>query len=206
VLDPGWSAPELGSEQLIKVVLLYQLYPGFYNVLVDEDSAADPVGAFLDYVALADRSENWRPLAERVFSSYGATLRADNLAEALDQLEQSLPEALPELTRDKDLVSLLKSMGEPDDREAIRAQLMRSPLRGDRVVSLAGLRLNALTDQLRSEVMASEGSAATERAQYEELQIESDASNPAASAVARAAREKMRANTEIFRGFDQLIE
>ncbi|HEY4000650.1 MAG TPA: hypothetical protein VGO93_17400 [Candidatus Xenobia bacterium] len=69
----------------------------------------------------------------------------------------------------------------------------------------AALGLNNLTDQLQSQVMSTEGSAATEQAQYQELQIESDANNTAANSVAQAASHKMKTNNQIFQTFDGIV-
>jgi hypothetical protein len=70
----------------------------------------------------------------------------------------------------------------------------------------AGLQLNALTDQLQAQVMQTEGAAAREWAQYQELQLEADASNAAAEAVAKAAQFKMQTNARIMQGFNQVLE
>jgi hypothetical protein len=67
------------------------------------------------------------------------------------------------------------------------------------------LNLNSLTDALQAQVMQTEGAAATEQAQYQELQLESDANNAAASMVAQAAQRKMQTNSKIFQGFDEVI-
>ena len=69
----------------------------------------------------------------------------------------------------------------------------------------AGRALNAGTDELAEQVRLTELAAAVEQAQYQELQIESDANNAAASSVAQAAQHKMKTDSEIFKGFDQVI-
>lgn len=69
----------------------------------------------------------------------------------------------------------------------------------------AGRALNAGTDALAAQVMQTELAAATEQAQYQELQIETDANNAAANSVAQAAQHKMQTNSKIFEGFDQVI-
>lgn len=65
--------------------------------------------------------------------------------------------------------------------------------------------MNAGTDALAAQVMQTELAAATEQAQYQELQIETDANNAAANSVAQAAQHKMQTNSKIFEGFDQVI-
>jgi hypothetical protein len=223
-LDPAWATPQLGIESLIKSVLLYLLYPWFYDVFIGDYSSDDPIQDFLDYIDLennqfdsdGDRLEH----AEKVFKAYQLSMQGENLAGALKQLRSVMPKALPALTHDQALISLLKSMGDADSRRAIRAQLIHSPLRSERRLALgtiwgssqlsgaslqAGQALNAGTDHLQALVMQTELAAATEAAQYQELQIESDANNAAASSVAQAAQHKMQTNSKIFQGFDEVI-
>lgn len=133
-------------------------------------------------------------------------------------MKRELPDPSPELTEDQPLISLLTSLGGTDTYRAIRQQLLNNPLRSERglnaIISglqagtlvtqsslIAGLKLNALTDQLQAQVTATELAAATEQAQYQELQLEADANNAAASSVAQVAQHKMQTNSKIFRSY-----
>jgi len=69
----------------------------------------------------------------------------------------------------------------------------------------AGQELNAGLAELQKQVMQTELAAAAEQAKYQELQLESDANNAAASSVAQTAQHKMQTNSKIFEGFDQII-
>jgi KAP family P-loop domain len=218
-LHPSWRQPELGIAKLIKVVLLYQLYPEFYEALVGADSSDDLIAIFLDYATVRDSSvdgDEWRNFAEKY------NLPADKHDETIIQLKKELPDPLPELTTDRPLISLLTSLGGTDSCRTIRQQLLNNPLRSERglnaIISAlqAGtlvtqssleerLKLNALADQLQAQVMGTEGAAATEQAQYQELQLEADANNAAASSVAQAAQRKMQTNSKIFQSFDGII-
>lgn len=218
-LHSSWKQPELGVANLIKVVLLYQLYPQFYEALVGTGSPDDLIAIFLDYAAVRDSSvddDQWRNFAERY------DLSPDKHDEAINKLKRELPDPLPELTEDQPLISLLTSLGGTDTYRAIRQQLLNNPLRSERglnaIISglqagtlvtqsslIAGLKLNAGTDQLQAQVMATELAAATEQAQYKELQLEADANNAAASSVAQAAQHKMQTNSKIFQGFDEVL-
>ena len=218
-LHSSWRQPHLGVAKLIKIVLLYQLYPQFYEALVGADSSDDLISIFLDYSKVRDPSsgeQEWRNFAERY------NLPIDKRDETISHLERELPEPLPKLTEDESLISLLTSLGGADDYRAIRQQLINNPLRSERGLNavISGLQagtlvtrsslaeqlsLNALTDSLQAQVTATELAAATEQAKYQELQIEDDANNAAASSVAQAAQHKMQTNSKIFQGFDKVI-
>jgi hypothetical protein len=200
-LDPEWARPELGAASLIKVVLLYQLYPSFYDIFIGDYSSDDPIGDFLDYVELANRPDPWQSLAEKVLTAYHSDMQPKTLEEALGKMREILPEAVPELVNDNELVTLLRSVGDNEKRTAIRARLRRSPLRPQELLDS----LHALTDQLYAQALNTELDAATEQAEYQELQLEADANNAVASSVAQAAQRKLKTNTEIFQIFDQII-
>jgi KAP family P-loop domain len=200
-LDPEWAKPELGPANLIKAVLLYQLYPSFYDIFIGDYSSDDPIGDFLDYVELTNRPDDWQSLAEKILTAYHSDMQAKIIEEALGKMKEILPEALPELARDNELISLLRSMGEIETRTAIRSRLRRSPLQTERLLDS----LHALTEQLNAQVLTTELAAATEQAQYQELMIEADANNAAASSVAQAAQRKMQTNTKLMRAFDQIL-
>jgi hypothetical protein len=143
VLDPAWAEPQLGVENLMKSVLLYQIYPWFYDVFIGNSSSDDPAGDFLDYVELESfpAHADWRNLAGKVFRAYQCSMQAESLPAALEELRKVLPKPLPELTRDQDLISLLKSMGDADNRRSIRSKLIRSPLHSERPSAISPIDL-----------------------------------------------------------------
>lgn len=218
-LDPGWAEPPLGVASLIKAVLLYQLYPGFYDVFVGDYSSEHPVADFFEYGKLANHPAEWQPLARRVLTAYHSEMQPASVEEALKQMAERLPESVPGLVQNQDLILLLESLGDAEIRQAIRARLRRSPLHSERLLTgavlagnqlsraslAAGQQLNALTDQLRAQLMATEGAAADEHAQYAELRLEAEANEAAASSAAQGAQHKMRTNAKIMEGFDQVL-
>jgi hypothetical protein len=225
-LDPSWADPPLGVEKLINIVLLYQIYPELYEAFFTNTSRdapqPDAIGDFLGYVKLGSFSDgadgDWHGLAEDLFGSYQLEMRATNRTEALDALTEILPEPLARERRNRELIALLTSLGDAPARKAVRDHLLRSPLRSERGLNAltfgtvlsnaalqAGIALNAGTDELQARVMETDLAAAREHAQYQELQIESDANNAAASSVAQAAQLKMQTNSAIFQGFDKII-
>jgi hypothetical protein len=128
-LHPGWQRPELGIAKLVKLVLLYQVYPHFYEALVDSNSPDDLIAMFLDCAGIKGaptESETWRKAVETY------ELSAASRSDAISQLIQKIPEDLHVLTEDRPLVSLLASLGGPDAYQAIRRQLLSNPLRSER--------------------------------------------------------------------------
>jgi hypothetical protein len=185
-LHPGWAEPPLGVEYLIRSVLLYLCYPSFYDVFIGDDySSDDPIGDFLAYVNLSnhpgDDDSDWRTRAEKVFKYYHGTMRAENPTEALEQLRKVVPEPLPDLIRDQPLIALLKSMGDAATRQAIRDQLINSPLSTDRRLTEPPM----IRDLLGG--------------------IFTTADEAAASSVAQAAQHKMQTNPKLMEGFDQVL-
>ena len=49
------------------------------------------------------------------------------LAEQLDRLDREMPHELPALARNQALLALLRAVGNPSQRAAFRAQLIRRP-------------------------------------------------------------------------------
>jgi Caspase domain len=87
-----------------------------------------------------------------------------------------------------------------DFKEAIYFKQIQQKM--SRASLAASQQLDDLTDGLQALVMATEGAAATEQAQY---QSEAAASSAAANSVAQAAQHILQKNSEIFKGFDQII-
>lgn len=139
-LDPAWRRAPLSSTLLITAILLQQLYPSFYSVVLDQSSGDDPVGDFLDYAAVRERAWNPPPADDAWWAAVRRTFQRRGLpapkplsvgsGEGLrvSDLEQSLPVDYPALARDAAFVALLKSVGRPNARKALRAHLLSSPL------------------------------------------------------------------------------
>jgi hypothetical protein len=140
-LNPAWSLPPLNRAQLVTAILLQHLYSSFYELLINEGFDEDPIGDFLDYVDLRAGASNppkednaWWSIADRIFQRHGMPAparipeRGDRLTAQIKQLEQELPEDFPEFARSSALVALLRGVGDPDARLALRSQLMRRPL------------------------------------------------------------------------------
>jgi CheY-like chemotaxis protein len=139
-LDPAWE--QLGSQQLVRVILLQHLYAAFYELLVSEDSGEDPVGEFLDYAELRDgvgdppddSEDPWWVMVRRTFKAHRlpvpetSSISREKLAGEVADLERKLPEAFPELARNQAFVALVRGIGDVSVRQALRAQLIRRPL------------------------------------------------------------------------------
>ncbi|HTU72828.1 MAG TPA: Clp protease N-terminal domain-containing protein [Trebonia sp.] len=140
-LNPAWSLPPLSRTQLVVAILLQHLYMPFYEALVDEAADGDPIGTFLDYVAVRSRlpvvpqpDNPWWATAEHLFSKYDMPLDAsfsfssESLRARLDALEDRLPRGFPALADHPGLVTLLRQAGDGQARTALRFELLRRPL------------------------------------------------------------------------------
>jgi KAP family P-loop domain len=147
-LNPSWRMSELGSEQLVRAVLLQQLYSSFYELLVREDAGEDPVGAFLDYIDVRNRvaeppTENpkdpWWDKAHHLFQAYRLMLKlpAENMGNEIKRLEAELPDDFLMLAQNSAFITLLNGIGDSESRKAFRGQLIRRPLATARVTRWA---------------------------------------------------------------------
>jgi hypothetical protein len=154
-LDAGWRRWPLNSALLIAAILLQQLYPSFYAVVIDENSGEDPIGDFLDYANVRAKALNPPPGSDNAWwSSVRRAFRQRGLAapspaslpvgEALrlEDLEESLSVDYPtldyaKLARNEAFVALLKRFGGQSTRQELRAHLLRSPLGTERIVESA---------------------------------------------------------------------
>jgi AAA lid domain/KAP family P-loop domain/Clp amino terminal domain, pathogenicity island component len=154
-LDPGWRRWPLNSALLIAAILLQQLYPSFYAVVIDENSGEDPIGDFLDYATVRAKALNpppgsdnaWWSSVRRAFRQRGLAVPSPaslpvGQALPLQDLEESLSVDYPtldyaKLARNEAFVALLKRFGEQSTRQALRAHLRRSPLGTERIVNSA---------------------------------------------------------------------
>jgi hypothetical protein len=136
-LESAWSRPPLGSDQLVRAILLQHLYSPFYDILVNEESGDDPIGEFLDYLEIRDRasdpldaSDPWWDTKNTIFKTHQIhwppLLKQDQTIVTL--LDAVLPECFPELARSKMFVALLRGVDDARTSRALRAQLVRRPL------------------------------------------------------------------------------
>ena len=137
-LDFKWAE---NPDFLIKAELIYQLYPRFYQLLIgnndssNADDARNLISDVIDYVDLRDRAADgdstWLQAAKNIFQAYHIkippTAEQDPM-KAIDELRQKLPEPLPELASDDELIRLLKSVGDKTECEKFIAMLKHSPL------------------------------------------------------------------------------
>jgi hypothetical protein len=140
-IDPAWRRPPLDSALLISAILLRDIYPSFYSVLVDSTAGDDPIGDFLDYAVVRARAADprlagdaWWATARRIFRKHGLQLpeksdaRDAGMRSQLEELERALPEEYPQLARNDPFVALLRAIGDSDRRSALRSRLINNPL------------------------------------------------------------------------------
>jgi hypothetical protein len=137
-LDPVWRQPPLGSAQLVTAILLQHLYAPFYDVLVNEESAINPIEEFLDYVQIRERvsdppantDDHWWEIVHRSFKVHHIQPPEDGekLTSQLELLERQLPEGFSGLARNNAFIDLLRRVEQAHAVQALRAQLVRRPL------------------------------------------------------------------------------
>jgi KAP family P-loop domain/TIR domain len=131
-LDEDWK--QLGAAALIKVLILHIYFPRFVR-LFDERSERDPITEFLDFLKVrstvrrrpSEDSSEWAQVDE-VFDTYALAhpeRTAQGSADALQILEQELPEPFVELAHDENFVSLINGFGDSVEREQLRRKLER---------------------------------------------------------------------------------
>jgi KAP family P-loop domain len=149
-LDPSWRLPPLGSAQLVRAVLLQQLYSPLYTLLLREDSGEDPIGELLDYVTVREQAaeppgENlddpWWDAIRRLFQARKLALRfpSESAEKELSRLEKELPEDFMILARNASCIALLQGIGDEEARKSFRSQLIRRPLTTIRVAQAQDL-------------------------------------------------------------------
>ncbi|HEX7826019.1 MAG TPA: P-loop NTPase fold protein, partial [Mycobacterium sp.] len=159
-LDPAWRKAPLNSALLITAILLQQLYASFYAVIVDENSGEDPIGDFLDYAHVRAKALNpppedvWWSVVRRTFKRY--SLPAPTLASLpageglkIDELEKLLPPEYPVLARNEAFIELLRRIGGPSRRRALRAHLLSSPL-GTEIIAEPSIPASELSSETDS--------------------------------------------------------
>lgn len=113
----GRIGGDLGTENLVKIILLRHFYPEFYNMVVLSPEG-DLAQRFLDYhdfreyVRHGTRPDPGR--RARLFAVTGVKPPANEtkaeLTEALEEVVQELPVSFPELAKDREFVALLRSL------------------------------------------------------------------------------------------------
>jgi len=147
-LNPAWRQAPLGSAQLVRAILMQQLYAPFYDLLVANGSGEDPIGDFLDYADVCTRAADppaaghaWWSIASRTFQKRGmrAPERSPGTGEKLTadlmQLEVGISRELQALARDTSFIALLRGVGGKGARQALRAQLITRRLGTDIVMN-----------------------------------------------------------------------
>jgi Cdc6-like AAA superfamily ATPase len=140
-VNPAWRKLPLDSSLLVIAVLIQHLYTPFYEFLVSDESGDDPIGVFLDYAAVRAKASTpppsdhpWWAIVRRTFQEYRMPPpdrypgSGEKLMEEVMRLEGVLPEDFPVLARNGGFVALLRSIGDKETRQALRAQLISSPL------------------------------------------------------------------------------
>ncbi|OSC32293.1 hypothetical protein B8W69_00410 [Mycobacterium vulneris] len=156
-LDAAWRDAPLNSTLLITAILLQQLYPSLYSVLIDENSGEDPIWDFVDYAIIQAKASNppssedrWWGVVRRTFRKtdlpvpnpaslpVGEGIRIDGLAKSLG--------VDPDLAANKVLVALLKRIRGSGSR-ALRRHLRSSPLGTETIAPATDLESGATDDK-----------------------------------------------------------
>jgi CheY-like chemotaxis protein len=138
-VNPAWRHPPLGSMQLVTAILLQQLYPSFYDLLVSDEYETNPIEDLLKYADLRERAADppdqedpwWVEEVVPVLATRQVALQdptTPGLFAALQQFESRLPEGFPALAQSASFVALLRNVEDPTTRQAIRSQLLSRPL------------------------------------------------------------------------------
>jgi hypothetical protein len=163
-LDHRWQCAPLNSALLITTILIQQLYPSFYAVVVDENSGDDPIGEFLDYAAVRGKAmhppsgdDPWWFVVRRAFRRRGLPAPSSaslpfGEAVSTEDLEKRLPVDYPALVNDAAFVALLQGIGQPSTRQALRAHLLSAPLSTDPIVEVSGSVDSDKTDDIASSI------------------------------------------------------
>jgi hypothetical protein len=140
-VNPAWRRFPLDSSLLVTAVLMQHLYTSFYDFLVSDESGYDPIGVFLDYATVHAKASTppspdsaWWAVVRRTFQEHGMPPpdrflgTSEKLMEEIKILENVLPDDFPALARNNAFVALLRTIGDKETRQALRAELMRRPL------------------------------------------------------------------------------
>ena len=140
-LSPKWAER---PDFLVRAVLIYQLYPELYRILID-NADSDWIGSFLGLADLCDRasilSEEWWNDAKRISQNRKMVISQAGLQDsnkAVEELKQAFPEPLADLMRDGELINLLKGIGDEAMRAEFSEILRDSPLGTNRIGAAVG--------------------------------------------------------------------
>jgi CheY-like chemotaxis protein len=128
-LNRAWD--EIGVENLVKLIMVQQFYPGFYRILVDP-RGDDPIRDFLTYQevrsAVRQGATTDPDKVRDLFVRKGIRPPTGELTEErLRELENELPVEFSTLVADRDFVALLRSFAGPVNSDQLR-RLLRKPL------------------------------------------------------------------------------
>jgi hypothetical protein len=142
ILSPKWSER---PDFLVRAVLIYQLYPGLYRILIDSEDNFDWIGALLDFADLEDRApspnKEWWDDAVRISRKRKLAISQvtqQDASLAVEELRQGFPESLAGLVRDGELINLLKGIGDESMRQEFSEMLRESPLGTNRIGAAVG--------------------------------------------------------------------
>jgi KAP family P-loop domain len=136
-LDDDRQESSLDSAQLMRAVLLQQLYSIFYELLVrDEAAEKNTIDKFLDFMKIregivnpSDRFESWLEDTKKFFSQNQTKFDPrSEVADQMGQLEKNLPEIFPILARDPAFIALIGGIGNAESRKEFIRQLADRPL------------------------------------------------------------------------------
>ncbi len=166
-INPAWQKFPLDSSLLITAILIQHLYTSFYDFLVSDESGHDPIGVVLDYAVVRAKASTpppsdhpWWAVARRTFQEHGmpppdrSPGTGPKVMEDVERLERLLPEGFSTLARSTEFVALLRSIGDKETRQALRAQLISRPLASEPADSEPPAH-----DGQDPEVLAAEGAA-----------------------------------------------
>jgi CheY-like chemotaxis protein len=123
------ASADLDAELLIKLLILETYFPDFAR-LFDDAAEKNPVREFLDYLEARAVLRQGGPGAvdddavKEVFDSYGEPPRPQP-AEALQRLEELVPEPFVRLVRDPHFVSLMRTLSNAEDQNQLLAKVQR---------------------------------------------------------------------------------
>lgn len=129
-LDPAWQ--KFGAETLMDIILLQHFYPDFYHDL-GRPATRDIVHEFLTYNELRNSiqlGENLSDEGRKLFGSHRMRPPASDqdAPAALHRLEEEMPIEFPDMAKDAEFVSLVKSLSKLDDFDLLIDRLQSHPM------------------------------------------------------------------------------
>ena len=129
-LDPVWQ--QFGAETLINALLLQHFYPDFYHYLC-RPATRNIVHEFLTYNELRNSIQLGESLSDegrRLFGTHRIRPPDSNgdAPGALHRLEEEMPIEFPDMAKDSEFVSLVKSLSKLDNFEQLIDRLQSHPM------------------------------------------------------------------------------